>query len=771
MAEETRSVTGGLRRRMGLALPLAAAALLGVGLAATDIAGHYPRLAGALPVAAVLVAGLVGRRRPLWAIGLAVALLTAGSVIHEQARRLPAGLSGADLSVSARVIETSNRAGITRLRLAIRRCQAPAGLPRCDELGNVRVSVYGEAPMRRGERWQMTLRLRPPHGFRNPGAFDYQAWLWREGIHATGYVRKHPAPVRIAPATAALKPGALAYIDRHTEDAVTRRWLAALTLGDSDALTQHDWQMLNASGTTHLVVISGLHVGLVAGFGLWLARALARRVSPANWRLRVWPWWFAGACAVAYAWLAGLSPPAVRAMVMALVGLWALAGRHAPGAWQAWWLAIAVIAICDPLAVWRPGFWLSFVAVAWLMVIWQGRRRPAGWRGWLWALCRSQLLLAPLMAAAVLLAFGRVAPLAPLINLLAVPWVSMVMVPLALLGWLAAPLPYASTLLWGLFGQALDLLRALLAFAVKLAPLWEPAAEQVTVLAVSLALAALCWGLPAVPRWLRAGSVLLVALMLAMPSSPALPDGALRVRVYDVGQGQLIELRTRRSRTLFDAGPRFRSGFMPLTTLWPPGQRFDRVIVSHADTDHAGGAAALARDHQVERWLAPLASTVTAERKPCRRGQRWQQDGVTFTHLWPPAGEPGELSANDRSCVLQVVAGEHRLLITGDVGARVERRLLTAADVPVSVLVAGHHGSATSSGVQFVRTAAPRHVVFSAGRDNRFGHPADAVVRRFREQQSCLWSTAHDGALTFWLVPGEPLRAQAERKVLRRGRC
>ncbi|WP_311947933.1 DNA internalization-related competence protein ComEC/Rec2 [Halomonas piscis] len=771
MAAKKRGARGVKYRRAGLAWPLAAAALGGAGAGAAGVVDNYPLLAAAVPGVALLLAGLTGRRYPLWPLLLGAWLLTWGGVLQEQASRLPPGLSGVDLGVSARVIEADDSAGIPRLLLSVDRCRAPPGLPRCDRLGKVRVSVYGEAPMRRGERWQMTLRLRPPHGFRNPGAFDYQAWLWREGLHATGYVRQSPAPVRTDAAAPSLKPRALSFIDRHAGDAATRRWLAALTLGESSRLTRDDWNLLNASGTTHLVVISGLHVGLVAGFGLWLSRAGARRLTPWNWRLRLWPWWAAAGCALGYALLAGLTPPATRALVMALVGLWALAGRHAPGAWQAWWLAMAIIAISDPLAVWRPGFWLSFVAVGWLIVIWQGRRRPTGWRGWLWALCRSQLLLAPIMAAAVLLAFGRVAPLAPLINLAAVPWMSMIMVPLALLGWLAAPLPYASEALWWLFGLTLDLLRGLLELAVTAAPLWEPPIGQIAAVAAALGLVALCWGLPAVARELRTLSLMLMLLAVVTVSPPALPEGALRVRIHDVGQGQLIELRTRHSRTLYDTGPRFRSGFMPLAGLWPPGQRFDRVIVSHRDTDHAGGIRALQEAHRVARWQAPAGDGVVAGQQPCRNGQRWQRNGVAFAHLWPPAKRPGELSPNDASCVLQVTAGKHRLLITGDVGARVERRLLSLVDAPVSVLVAGHHGSATSSGVQFVRSVAPRHAVFSAGRNNRFGHPVDRVVRRFRRQTSCLWSTAQDGALTFWLIPGEAVRVESEREVPGGERC
>jgi len=243
------------------------------------------------------------------------------------------------------------------------------------------------------------------------------------------------------------------------------------------------------------------------------------------------------------------------------------------------------------------------------------------------------------------------------------------------------------------------------------------------------------------------------------------------VSVHDVGQGQLIELRSEHYRLLYDTGPRFRGGFMPLETLWSPGQRFDQVIVSHADNDHAGGVNALLAEHQVTQWTAPAGETLPIASRACQQGQTWQRDGVNYRFLWPPAGA-NALSPNDRSCVLEVSVGEHRLLITGDVSTEIERRFLLEVDSPVSMLVAGHHGSGTSSGIQFVRHTAPEHVVFSAGRDNPFQHPVDAVVRRFRDQESCLWSTAQDGALRFWLEAARPLEVRTTRPgSSRRNRC
>lgn len=747
--------------RLGVAVPAAWATLSGVLLAGWSGAeGHF------LPWLSIVVVGLLwlALGRPKLLIWIIIGGFAFVSVQQEWGRRLPSGLSGEDVTLQARILSVQREEGSSRLRLAVEKCRSPAHLPNCDALRRVRVSAYGEHAYQVGERWQMTLRLRPPRGFANPDTFNFERWLWREGIHATGYVRQDPAPQRLNAAAPGLRQKALTLLASQPLEARTQRWLAALTLGDSDQLTQDDWALLNATGTTHLVVISGLHVGLVASFTLLLARWAARLLSPTNWRLRAWPWWLAGAAAVGYATLAGLAPPATRAMVMTLLGLWVLSGRHSPGAWQAWWLALALILVVNPLSFWRPGLWLSFIAVGWLIIIWQGRQRPSGVKGWCWALLRSQLLLAPLMAAAVLLAFGRIAPAAPLINLVAVPWVSSVMVPSALLGWLLAPLPGVGQLIWWGFEQALAVFHQLLVIAVRYAPLWEPAPRLVYPLAGALLLLALCWGLPGAPRWLRLSAVLLTGLLPWAPLEQTLPSGELRVTVYDVGQGQLIELRSATHRMLYDTGPRFRSGFMPLHTLWPAGQQFNQVMVSHADMDHAGGVKSLLDDHQVNQWLAPSGESLSVEAMACERGQQWQHDGIEYRVLWPPAGE-NTLSANDRSCVLEVSVGEQRLLITGDVGRDIERRFVADLTPPISVLVAGHHGSHTSSGVQFVRMSRPLNVIFSAGRDNAFNHPVDDVVRRFRDQESCMWSTAHDGALRFTLQANQPVEVIPWRKL------
>ncbi|TDX30362.1 competence protein ComEC [Modicisalibacter xianhensis] len=732
---------------MGVAAPLAIAALLGACLGAWGPAGAFG-------VAALALLISLAASRYLAAALIVVAAFSAGQVLVARGAVLSAGLAGEDVAVTGRIESLSDEGRFRRLRLSLEACQPlEAVRVSCGRLRHVRVNWYDSPPLEKGERWTLTLRVRPPSGFANPHTFDYAAWLWREGIGATGYVRNIPSPRRLDEARPGLRERALAFLDDHTSDGLVRRWLAALTLGEGERLDDGDWALLNASGTTHLMVISGLHVGLAATFMLLLARGTARLTMPRRWRMTTWPWWCAAGAAVGYAWLAGLEPPAMRAMIMTLIGLWVASGRHAPGPWQGWWLALAIVLLVDPLALWRPGLWLSFVAVGLLILAWQGRSRPHGVRGWLWALLRTQCLLAPLMAAAVLIAFDRLSPVAPLINLVAVPLVGSVMVPLGLAGWLLAWLPPLAEACWALFGWLASGVYWALTLAVDVAPVWQPAAWQTLPLALVLASLTLLWALPGwrlVPRW--AGSVALGLLSVTLVP-PGLPEGRVKVRLHDVGQGQLIELRTARHRLLYDTGPRFGSGFMPLSTLWPVGQRFDGVIVSHADTDHAGGIAALRQDHSVARWWSPGVESLAVPVTPCRAGQRWQWDGVEFRFLWPFA-DPSALADNDRSCVLLVSAGGQRLLIGGDAGSEVEEALLSRLGGNVDVLVAGHHGSRTSSSPAWVSSTRPAAVLFSAGRGNPHGHPHAEVVKRFRRADSCLWNTAIDGALTFML--GDP---------------
>ncbi|WP_245392667.1 DNA internalization-related competence protein ComEC/Rec2 [Salinicola halimionae] len=769
---DIRRLVNAITRRMGLGMPLALAAIAGsllgslIGSLPGCRSGDASVLCWSVYGGGVLLLAVSVWKRSLWGGAVMLALLVClYGVAQQREGVLPPALAGHDFTLTGRIqtLEVDSRRA--RFRFEIDGCRPRSTDDKCPVSRWVRLSWYDAPGLERGERWELTARLRQPLGFANPETFDYGAWLWREGIQALGYVRDD-TPRRIAVAPFSLRQNALEQLESVDISALGKRWLGALTLGAGDRLDDGDWRLLNATGTTHLMVISGLHVGLIAALFLWLSRRLSRWLQPMSWRMTIWPWLVAGVAAFAYAGLAGFEPPAVRAAIMVSVGLWAASGRHAPGWWQAWWLALALVVISDPLAPWRPGLWLSFAAVAVLILAWSGRPRPSGWRSGSIALLRSQWLLAPIMAAAVLLAFGRLAPLAPLINLFAVPLVGSVMVPLGFLGWPFAAWPALASWVWWPFDCLANALAFMLATASDGLPLWTPDPWWRWPVSIALLLWGMVWLLPGVERPTRVWACLTLLFIVSLLPGPGLEEGQLIVTVYDVGQGQLVQLETRDRRVLMDTGPRFASGFMPAALLWPSGQRFDDVVVTHSDTDHAGGIAALQRDYRVERWWAPRGNDLALPSRPCEAGGEWHDDNVSWRFLSPP---PGEIAANrnDRSCVLLVTLGARRVLITGDAGADPERAIAdnlrqgALGAQPIDVLVAGHHGSATSSSPALIAATRPAEVIFSSGRGNPFGHPAPAVVQRFIDAGSRVWNTAYDGAVRVTLsASGVEVRTQ-----------
>lgn len=754
-----------LIQRTGWGVPLALAAMSGSLVGAS--AGDITRLAGGVEAewirSTMAIAALALLIIALWRRSLLAGLIVlafvfcAYSVDHQRHGVLPPTLAGHDFILTGRVLALDVDDRRARFPFEIEACRPLAPADSCPSSKRVRLSWYEAAPLQTGERWTLTARLRQPLGFANPDTFDYGAWLWREGIQALGYVRDE-APDRVGDAPFSLRQFALDGLETVDLSPRGKRWLAALTLGAGERLDDDDWDLLNATGTTHLMVISGLHIGLVAALALWLARRLSRWWQPSSWRMMLWPWLAAGVAAFAYAGMAGFEPPAMRAAIMTAVGLWAASGRHSPGWWQAWWLALAAVVIVDPLAPWRPGLWLSFTAVGVLILAWSGRPRPAGPRGWCTALLRSQWLLAPVMAAAVLLAFGRLSLLAPLVNLVAVPLVSSLMVPLGFVGWPFVAWPMLASWAWWPFDQLAAALAHALAGVAALLPLWTPDPWWRWPVALALLLWGLTWLLPGVERVTRAGVSVVLLFSVTLLRPPGLDAETLRVTVYDVGQGQLVQLETRDRRVLVDTGPRFHSGFMPAALLWPAGQHFDDVIVTHSDIDHAGGVQSLRQDHHVERWWAPPGNDLGLPSRPCEAGIVWHDDDAVWEFLSPPPGEIAQ-NSNDRSCVLLVTLGNRRVLITGDASADRERVFVETlkSELPapqsVDVLVAGHHGSATSSSAALIDTIRPIDVIFSSGRGNPFGHPAPAVVQRFLDAGSRIWNTAYDGAVRITLSP------------------
>ncbi|MCM2130978.1 DNA internalization-related competence protein ComEC/Rec2 [Larsenimonas rhizosphaerae] len=720
-------------------------------------------------VVGLLVVGIVSGwllTRRCWLMWLAGLVLFAGWHHEHQTPVLADTLAGRDMRLMLEVDRVD--AGSDRLRLegTVAGCEPVAtDMVECGPLNRLRLDWYDAPAVLVGERWQLTARLKPPHGYHNPGRFDYQAWLLREGISATGYVRSRAVARRIHDAPPSLRQALHAILAARDISSDTQRWLSALTLGNSQALSRDEWETLAALGITHLFVVSGLHVGLVIALIWWVTRQVVRCVMPSRWRVSPIPWVMAALGAVGYAALVGWTPPVTRAAIMALMALWVRSGRRAPSPWQGWWLAMLLVLWLDPLATQRQGFWLSFAAVGLLLMAWVNRPIP----GWWWGQWRSQLILTFGMGALVVLVLGQWSVLSLPVNLVAIPLVTLIMVPLALAGWIAGP--WFGVMCWQIFGWVAQVFWDASHWLASVWPVIVVPEALREALSVLLFIAALTLCMPGVGRMFKVAimAVLLAGSVIHLATPSDISPG-LSMQVHDVGQGLAVSLMAPDYHALYDTGPRFRSGFAPLSTLWDRAPVLDDVIISHGDLDHAGGLHWLESSGGViERLWRPASVPVSATpSRRCVAGEGWQKGDARLTFLWPERTwrAPTE-DRNDSSCVLLVETPAYRALVLGDAGRRVERWLVRrygARLADIDVLIASHHGSRTGSDPEAIRFFRPDHVIFSAGYLNRYDHPHPEVVQDFRATGSCLWSTALDGAITLTPVAdGVTVRAAARR--------
>ncbi len=742
-----RTVNGWLLR--GLAFTAGALLLQGLPvlpspllLAAGALLPLAVRLPGAYRPLAFLPAGF------LWALLQAHLLLAA---------ELPPVLEGRDIWLEG-IVAGLPAVDERRIRFELdvidaRLAESGEAVPR---LPRVRLGWYGRfgrpAP---GERWRLKVRLKRPHGFRNPGGFDYEAWLFRHGIRATGYVRADPGNRRLAAARGRPVQRLRLFLRERLDDLLPAQpasaLLLALVIGDRSAMDEDQWTVLRATGTNHLMAISGLHIGLLAGLGF----ALGRRLWCGSGRGLLWlPAPRAGVIlgllfAVIYAALAGFSVPTRRALVVTVGSLLAL--------WRYWWvvstqtlgLALLAVLVLDPLAVLDAGFWLSFAAVAFIFYGLSGR---PGRAGRLWQALRVQWWITLGLLPLLLFLFGQASLVSPLANLVAVPVVGLLVVPLALAGAaLGLAWPAGGGMLLSLAATGMGWLMQGLAWLAG----WPLATWSGATAGPGAALLAVAGTLVLLaPRGLPgrlAGAVLLLPLLFPAPPRP--PAGQADFTLLDVGQGLAAVVRTRNHVLLYDTGPRFGPGFeaggaVVVPFLQARGiRRLDRLVVSHGDSDHRGGAEAVlgalpVGDFLASRELAAGGRTARA----CRAGEAWDWDGVHFAFVHP-AGR--DLGRNDASCVLQVTAGAHVLLLTGDIERPAERRLVRRLGpaLRADVLVVPHHGSNSSSTDAFLDAVRPVWALYPVGYRNRFRFPDPRVVARYRSRGVHTLATDRSGAI------------------------
>jgi len=614
-----------------------------------------------------------------------------------------------------------------------------------------------------GEHWQFNVRLKRPHKLADPGAFDVTKSMLQHHVRARGYVisaRKVRSAqhIGVSAAVMRLRNDVARHINNDLRTHALAGLIVALTVGITKGISQQQWMVFRQSGTSHLMAISGLHIGLVAGLIFMLVNVSWRRVTP----LALWcPAQQAAAAAALcaaflYSVLAGFGIPAQRALVMIFIATLAVMLRRRLLPWHTIVLALFIVLLMDPLAPLRAGFWLSFAAVSTIIYGISGRLSPPRL---FWKIVRVQWVVMLGLMPLSLLFFQQTSLVALLANSVAIPWVSFIVVPLSLIG--------ALLIMGHINGAGFVLLMALHAMqwlwlllqwlthfpmAVWHHALLNDWVLMASIVGVSLLLAPRGWP----GRY--CGIVALLPVLFATPARP--PRHAVWLTLLDVGQGLALVVQTQHHVLVYDTGAKLSPNYDMGRAVVVPFLRtrfidhIDTMIISHRDNDHSGGATAILAALPVHHLLTSVPQRFARyHAAPCLAGQHWQWDGVEFTMLYPPPSLLG--LDNNSSCVLKISTQHRSILLTGDIEKLAEHYLLhhNTQQLSATVLVAPHHGSRTSGLVHFINAVSPRFVLYSTGYLNRYHFPNHTVVKHYQRIGALGFNTAHGGAITLKLTP------------------
>ena len=683
----------------------------------------------------------------LWAIVFAMVRLS---------DRLPESLEGINIPVKGLIVDLPEQ-DERQTRFDFIDTESAQKLP-----SKLRLSwYYPDQAIKAGQYWSFTIKLKRPHGSLNHGGFDYERWLFTQGIGAAGYVRPDSKPVLLGrdSAWSNISVWRQRITDRLSfllSESPSLGLIKALTIGDGSGITQQQWDVFRKTGTTHLVVISGSHVGLIAGLAYFLV-------------LKVWAWtgllrWSpqrvaavaAMLVAVFYAGLAGFSVPAQRAVIMLGVVMLAIILQRNTRPFNTLAIALFAVLAFDPLAVLAVGFWLSFLAVSLIIYVVAGRLSKSGYMlegikiNWATSVGLSPLLL---------FFFQQVSLISPLANFIAVPVISLLAVPLSLL---AVVLMFGFPLLASKLFMVVDTaLQGLWWLLVRLAelPLATISHAQPSVWALVFALPGVLLllaprGMPA--RWLS----LIMFLPLVFTSANKPKAGSFNMTLLDVGQGLSVVVQTENHWLVYDTGAKFsaesdmgRSVVLPFLRR-QGADKIDRLIISHGDNDHIGGALSLMQGMPTEQVLTSVPQQLS-DYSPlmCEAGQSWTWDNVTFTLLSP---QHPFVSDNDNSCVLKIESEQGAVLLTSDIETAAESWLVETYgnQLKAKVLISPHHGSKTSSTFEFLQAVQPVYVLIPAGYRNQFGHPHQEVLDRYEQIKAQWLNTADSGAISLGVKEG-----------------
>ena len=681
--------------------------------------------------------------------GYALFMLAAGDII---AQRLDPVYAGDSMLARVRIADFPRETGASIVLLV-----EPAGDRRIPP--RARVSWFDPPHVPAiGEVWELELRLQQPRGSSNPGVFDYETWLFREKIHATGYVVGGKR-------NRLLWSGTATWLDRFRQDFTWRAGaatdsrdaaavLAAVGVGLRHLVSREQWDRFAVSGTSHLMAISGLHVGLAA-LSAFLAAFALLGVLPGHRNSYIVAVVFGMVFALAYAVISGFGVPARRAVVMLVVAGLAFARRRNVDPVAAVALAAIAVFVVDPVATMKPGFHLSFAAV--VALLWLAKRKVMVPHALRRLDAPRQLLvmqgfllfgLLPLTA----LIFQRFAVVATPVNLVAVPVFSLITVPLTLAGLVVGEFFEAAAVnLLKIAARSIDALDWFIATMVRL-PAADTRLAKIEGWAWLLVFLPLSWVV--LPKGWPGRQLAVLGVIAIVTWRPALPPaGCFDAWILDVGQGLAVTVQTREGVLLFDTGMAWRSGgSVARQTLSPflRGRRIshiDWLLVSHADLDHSGGLGTIRDNFSVGLVIAGEALAAGSDRR-CKAGDSWTSAQVKFDILHPGSVNSG--AGNASSCVVRVSVGSHGLLLTGDIEAESERDLIqSGAQLSSDIVVVPHHGSLTSSTVPFIDSVRPEFAVVSAAYGNRWGFPKPPIVKRWQAGGADVLNTATSGAVHF----------------------
>jgi competence protein ComEC len=648
-----------------------------------------------------------------------------------------------------------------------------------------------------GQTWQLKIKLKRPHGYANPGSFDREAWLFENGIRATGYVItpfSMPSSMQHDYQSASsikcisdeegvcntsLRNSIWNYLtnirlryDRFILNTLINRPFAgvidALTVGNSAAISQPQWQVFRNTGTTHLIAISGLHIGMIAALFYFTAGWLWRRFAtlcemlPSQKAAAI----FAIVGALVYTAFSGFSIPAQRTLIMIIAWMSSILVSRYSLPMQRFMLGLGIILIINPFAVMNMGFWLSFGAIA--LIGYGMNARLAATNLW-WRFGRVQWVATIGLMPLSWLLFQQTSVVGLLANMIAIPWVGWVTVPIALLGCIIAPFNHQIAYwLLLLSEKTLEWLWPYLQYLANIH--WNS------------------WFLGLNNPWLIIPCMVAVLLLLAPTRFPGrwlaiiwffpviavkpekLPSHSVKITTLDVGQGLAVVIQTHSHTAIYDTGMGYPDGYNMGDIVILPFLRnqhiyhIDQLIISHGDADHAGGAMALLQQYP----SLPILTSATGKFKgyhveACVVGQQWQWDGVQFKMLYPfPEQKQAD---NNTSCVLQIQAGDKSILLPGDIEKPAEYALLSKYQhqLKSTLLVAPHHGSISSSTPKFLAAVQPQYVIFATGYLNRYRFPSKIVEQRYQQEGSQCFNSAYGGAVTVILRPNKPVELQQYR--------